>query len=93
MESVAHHSQAPASPLAGLRRTSVDVLSAAPAPDWLRVGAVVLDTRTGRSGEVQEWPYRALAAPAQAWLRPVGGGLEWTPRVADLRPVEPGRRP
>ncbi len=64
--------------------------AAAQLPEWLRVGALVVDTRTGRSGEVQEWLYPALSAPTRAWLRPVGGGREWTPLVADLRPRPQG---
>lgn len=73
------------------RDAGLDAVDAdAPFLEWLRVGALVVDTRTGRTGEVQEWPYLASSAPNRAWLRPVGGGREWTPRIADLRPRPQG---
>lgn len=92
--SATHHHRVPTAPATGRRRVNADALSGpASLPDWLIAGALVLDTRTGRRGEVQDWPYPASAAPIRAWLRPVGGGREWTPRIADLRPVDTGERP
>ncbi|WP_031510932.1 hypothetical protein [Streptomyces megasporus] len=87
------HHRVPTTPTTGRRGTGADASDLAPLPDWLTTGALVLDTRTGRRGEVQDWPYPASATPTRAWLRPVGGGREWTPRIADLRPVEAGERP
>lgn len=57
-------------------------------PEWLRVGAVVTDSMTHRRGEVQPWPYYSDRAPTHAWLRPAGGGREWTAQIANLRPAE-----
>ncbi|WP_101258703.1 hypothetical protein [Streptomyces barkulensis] len=91
--SAMHPHRVPTAPAAGPRGTGADASTPPSAPDWLAAGALVLDTRTGRRGEVQDWPYPASAAPTRAWLRPVGGGREWTPHIADLRPVKVGERP
>lgn len=45
-------------------------------------GALVLDTLTGRTGVVQ-----TAADPATVWLRPAGGGREWTTAAHALTPV------
>lgn len=70
------------------RRASVNAAAdGVPPPAWLTVGALVVDTNTRRRGEVQDWSYPD-STPVWAWLRPVGGGREWTPRISDLRPTE-----
>ena len=61
---------------------------------WLRRGATALDTATGQVGEVQQvgpgYDLGSSAAKRErgtVWLRPVGGGREWTTKVGDLRPA------
>lgn len=94
MDTTTRHHRASTAPATSRRAANARTAAGpAPLPDWLAAGALVLDTRTGQRGEVQDWPYPASAAPTRAWLRPVGGGREWTPRIADLRPVEAGERP
>ncbi|MFK0233480.1 hypothetical protein [Streptomyces vinaceus] len=56
-------------------------------PGWLTVRALVIDTGTGRRGEVQPWPYYSECPPTSAWLRPEGGGREWTAPIDGLRPA------
>ncbi|MFD6915370.1 hypothetical protein [Streptomyces virginiae] len=56
-------------------------------PEWLTVHALVIDTGTGRRGEVQPWPYYSERPPASAWLRPEGGGKEWMAPIDGLRPA------
>ncbi|MGP3951825.1 hypothetical protein [Streptomyces sp. 7N604] len=71
------------------RRVSAEVAADwSPLPEWLTVGALVTDSKTGHKGEVQPWPYYFDCAPTHAWLRPVGGGREWTAEIANLRPAE-----
>jgi hypothetical protein len=52
----------------------------------LKPRAPLLDTTTERVGELMEvtgnGPYR------RAWLRPIGGGREWSTDVGSLRPPE-----
>ncbi|MFK8851140.1 hypothetical protein [Streptomyces sp. Ac-502] len=61
------------------------------APAWLVTGAPAYDTRRGCIGEVM-----AIGSPRgderqrdRAWLRPMGGGCEWNPLIADLSPDLP----
>lgn len=71
------------------RRVTVEVAAGwSSLPEWLTIGALVTDSKTDRRGEVQPWPYYSECAPTRAWLRPVGGGREWTAKVTDLRPTE-----
>ncbi|RKT04587.1 hypothetical protein BX286_2547 [Streptomyces sp. 3211.6] len=56
-------------------------------PEWLTVRALVIDTGTGRRGEVQPWPYYSERPPTSAWLRPEGGGKKWTAPIDGLRPA------
>ncbi|MBT2366160.1 hypothetical protein J7E88_12790 [Streptomyces sp. ISL-10] len=57
-------------------------------PRWLRRGVEVIDGATGRKGVVQDVAVVAPThrPPKRAWLRPVRGGCEWTPKIADLSP-------
>lgn len=63
---------------------------------WLKPGAAALDTATGQVGEVQQvGPAYDLGDPVSSrrergtvWLRPRGGGREWTAQAGDLRPAE-----
>lgn len=74
---------------AAQRRVSVEIAAGwSSFPEWLTVGALVTDAKTDRNGEVQPWPYYSDCAPTHAWLRPVGGGREWTAEIAHLRPAE-----
>ncbi|WP_406509065.1 hypothetical protein [Streptomyces sp. NBC_00212] len=60
---------------------------------WL--GQIVTDTATERHGELRAIA-PDLAAQPVAWLRPVGGGREWTTSLyclADPEPVTPGMDP
>lgn len=60
-------------------------------PRWLRPGVLVEDARTGRPGVVAAVGLRMggqQVGPAdRVWLRPAGGGREWTAAAADLTPV------
>ncbi|MFF4387051.1 hypothetical protein ACFY0G_09745 [Streptomyces sp. NPDC001552] len=56
-------------------------------PEWLKVRALVIDTGTGRRGVVQPWPYYSERPPTCVWLRPEGGGREWTAPIDGLRPA------
>lgn len=47
-------------------------------------GTVVFDARRESVGVVQA---REPGGKGVVWLRPVGGGVEWTARPADLSPV------
>lgn len=93
VERGAQHHQVSTAPGADRCREGTNTADTAPAPDRLSAGALVLDTRTGRRGKVQDWPYPVSAAPTHAWLRPVGGGREWTPRIDDLRPINADEQP
>jgi hypothetical protein len=54
-------------------------------PAWLQQDAEVYDTDRRRWGVVM-----SLGFPdGQVWLRPPAGGIEWTPRIADLSPTAP----
>lgn len=46
---------------------------------------LVLDTDTGRVGEVME--RTSIGRYERVWLRPVGGGREWTTDAAAVQPV------
>jgi hypothetical protein len=41
----------------------------------LEIGGLVVDTDSGRRGVLMAW------TAGTAWLRPAGGGLEWTARA------------
>ncbi|MFJ5550513.1 hypothetical protein [Streptomyces sp. NPDC093225] len=56
-------------------------------PEWLTFRALVIDTGTSRRGEVQPWPYYSERPPTSVWLRPEGGGREWTASIDSLRPA------
>lgn len=62
-----------------------------PGPAWLTVGVLVRDARTGASGVVRSVGLtvcgREYGKPGEVWLRPEGGGREWTARADDLSPV------
>jgi hypothetical protein len=60
-------------------------------PPCPQLGLVVLDTATGRRGRVmgqEDWHDRWTGRVLQSlvYLRPLGGGVEWTADRADLRP-------
>ncbi|MFZ4240866.1 hypothetical protein ACOZGD_37600 [Streptomyces murinus] len=55
------------------------------------IGRVVTDTATGRRGVL-----RAVDVAVVAWLRPVGGGCEWTTApdaLTEPAPTTPTSRP
>ncbi|NEA72478.1 MULTISPECIES: hypothetical protein [unclassified Streptomyces] len=58
--------------------------------DWIKEDTLVLDTSTHRVGEVQQigtcYPTSAEATEF-AWLRPSGGGVEWSAPLSALEPV------
>ncbi len=59
-------------------------------PVWLHEGAWVFDARTRREGIVQYLgePYdRTGKCVTTAYLRPEGGGTEWTADIRYLRPA------
>ncbi|MCZ4097065.1 hypothetical protein [Streptomyces sp. H39-C1] len=59
--------------------------------DWIKQDALVLDTATHQVGEVQQIgsAYPTGASPEEfAWLRPPGGGVEWSAPLAALEPVD-----
>lgn len=87
MDAAARSRQARTRLTASQRHVDLGAVGSCSFPEWLTVGALVVDTETGRRGEVQEWPYPVSSAPTRVWLRPAGGGREWTPRIADLRPA------
>lgn len=45
------------------------------------VGALVVDTASRRVGTLMD------VTGGTAWLRPVGGGVEWTAKADDVRPA------
>jgi hypothetical protein len=49
--------------------------------------ARLLDTTTGRTGELME--VTGQGDLRRAWLRPVAGGTEWSTSVGSLRPHTP----
>jgi hypothetical protein len=49
-------------------------------------GDIARDSRTGRIGEIREVA-RFISGPA-AYLRPQGGGTEWTAPITALRPTQ-----
>jgi hypothetical protein len=54
-------------------------------PDWLYEGARVFDHRLQRWGEVVGVNFpNEVRQKSRTWLRPIGGGFEWNPHVADL---------
>jgi hypothetical protein len=59
-------------------------------PAWLHEGARVYDPKSDREGIVQfigdPW---TGAACGTAYLRPEGGGAEWTAPANSLRPADP----
>lgn len=59
--------------------------------DWIKQDALVLDTSTHRVGEVQQIgsAYPSDASSMEfAWLRPPGGGVEWSAPLSVLEPVD-----
>jgi hypothetical protein len=52
----------------------------------LRARSRVYDSTTGRLGVVME--VAATGPGDRAWLRPPGGGLEWSTTVGSLRPPQ-----
>lgn len=62
-------------------------------PRWLRPGVLVEDTRTGRPAVVAAVGLRMggqqIGPPDRVWLRPAGGGREWTAAAGDLTPAAP----
>ena len=64
--------------------------------EWVRPGALALDSATGRVGEVRQvGPTYSTGSAAKkdrdtVWLRPCDGGLEWEANAADLSPAESG---
>ncbi|MEU5445811.1 hypothetical protein [Streptomyces griseofuscus] len=61
------------------------------------IGREVTDTATGRRGILRALAPEGDIVPAPvAWLRPVGGGREWTTdpgALADPAPITPRTRP
>jgi hypothetical protein len=57
------------------------------------LGRLVLDTRSGRIGilraVVWEKPAYGRRRRRRAWLRPEGGGVEWTTAPEAIRAVDP----
>lgn len=51
---------------------------------------LVRDIATDRIGEVMD-VYCEGDRPVQIWLRPVGGGAEWTTKPEHVHPVHPVR--
>lgn len=58
-----------------------------PDPDTdVALGATVYDTSSGRYGTVVD----TQMSQSRVYLRPIGGGLEWTASREDLRPATTG---
>ncbi|MDH6131947.1 hypothetical protein P3T37_001321 [Kitasatospora sp. MAA4] len=55
-------------------------------PEWT-VGNAARDTRRDRIGQIQEIVH--FISGKYAWMRPIGGGKEWTAPLACLAPLDP----